>query len=467
MDTSVWGPDTDGISRVSAQEDTVVHRVYMPVKIEETIYDDVQRHSGGFSSTTDNGQCGALSFEECFDEDSTVDISIESHEVALQQDSVQELQHLAGQLRVREDMIMAAIRHIDDTHAMVAEYCWKATMARDSSDGEFSIEDFQTLRERVTMMRTDYQQLLMDRDYLLEVGERYHGALKEKETEVDRLTHELVSTQVFLEGTQTTLQESESRVEKILEESSRISTTSISVESQSYASSMSLEDVSDMESLMEESEGCSGLEMIMERHEPEAIEGVHVSQDNPFLESPEAVEHTHADSRAKDSSDEDTSIWGPALDDTSDEDTSIQGLEAVDTHGLSDTVIQSGYRETTGVTGYTGVSSSVGDAGESMVDHQCEETLLDAYDGMGIAWILSNSLNSPPKYMDDFLVIPLGLTNACDTFQSGIPSWRFMLPSIEALIRCHRTQEDCVRHLGEPWAIIDMTKILQSEQHAG
>jgi hypothetical protein len=105
MDTSVWGPDTDGISRVSAQEDTVVHRVYMAVKIEETIYDDVQRHSGGFSSTTDNGQCGALSFEECFDEDSTVDISIESHEVALQQDSVQESQHLAGQLKVREDMI--------------------------------------------------------------------------------------------------------------------------------------------------------------------------------------------------------------------------------------------------------------------------------------------------------------------------------------------------------------------------
>jgi hypothetical protein len=46
MDTSVWGPDTDGISRVSAQEDTVVHRVYMAVKIKETIYDDVQRHSG-------------------------------------------------------------------------------------------------------------------------------------------------------------------------------------------------------------------------------------------------------------------------------------------------------------------------------------------------------------------------------------------------------------------------------------
>ena len=58
-------------------------------------------------------------------------------------------------------------------------------MAHDSSDGDLSIDDFQTLGERVTLMRTDYQQLLMDRDYLLEVGEMYHGALKEKETEVE------------------------------------------------------------------------------------------------------------------------------------------------------------------------------------------------------------------------------------------------------------------------------------------
>jgi hypothetical protein len=80
-------------------------------------------------------------------------------------------------------------------------------MAQDSSDGEFSIEDLQTLRERVTMMRTDYQQLLMDIDYLLEVGEMYHRELKE-EVEVDQLTHKLLSTQGFLKGTQTTLQES-------------------------------------------------------------------------------------------------------------------------------------------------------------------------------------------------------------------------------------------------------------------
>jgi hypothetical protein len=51
------------------------------------------------------------------------------------------------------------------------------------------------------MMRVDYQQLLRDRDYLLEVGEMYHRALREKEVEVDQLTHELVTTQRFSEGT--------------------------------------------------------------------------------------------------------------------------------------------------------------------------------------------------------------------------------------------------------------------------
>jgi hypothetical protein len=91
-------------------------------------------------------------------------------------------------------MIMAATRCIDDTHALVAGYCWRALMAHDSSDGGLSIDDFHTLRERVTVMRADYQQLLMDRDYLLEVGEMYHRALREKEIEVDRLTHDLEST---------------------------------------------------------------------------------------------------------------------------------------------------------------------------------------------------------------------------------------------------------------------------------
>jgi hypothetical protein len=105
-------------------------------------------------------------------------------------------------------------------------------------------------------------------------------------------------------------------------------------------------------------------------------------------------------------------------------------------------------------------SRSTCDDGESRVDHQGEETPLDAYDGMGVAWSLSDYSDSPPMCRDEFLVIPLGLTNVCDTFQSGIQSWSFRLPFLDALIRYNRTWEDYVRQLDEPRAVIDMTKIL-------
>ena len=122
-------------------------------------------------------------------------------------DHDQESHHLATQLRVSEAMIRVATRRIDDMHAVMEYYSWRASVAQGSSDGGFSMDDFHTLRERVSMMRTDYQQLLTDRDYLLGIGELYHRALRGQELEVDRLTWELESTREFLRGTQTALQE--------------------------------------------------------------------------------------------------------------------------------------------------------------------------------------------------------------------------------------------------------------------
>jgi hypothetical protein len=92
-------------------------------------------------------------------------------------------------------MIIEATRCIDDTHALVEGYCWRALVAQDSLDGGLVIDDFHTLRERVIVMRE------MDRGYLLEVGQMYHKALRDQEVEVDQLTHELVRTQRLLEGT--------------------------------------------------------------------------------------------------------------------------------------------------------------------------------------------------------------------------------------------------------------------------
>jgi hypothetical protein len=233
--------------------------------------DGVQWHTRGLSSTGDSGKFSALYFEECVVGDSIVDTSSERHEVAPQQDCDQESRHLAGQLRVSEDMIMAATRCIDDTHALVVGYCWRASMAQDSSDGRLVIDDFHTLRERVIVMRADYQQLLRDRDYLLEVGEMYHGALREQEVEVDRFTHELVSTRRLMEGTQTTLQESKSISEELLEEIRQRSTTSTSAESQIYPSVTLREGVGGLaveHQLREEHEQYPGSLMSMERYDP-------------------------------------------------------------------------------------------------------------------------------------------------------------------------------------------------------
>jgi hypothetical protein len=51
---------------------------------------------------------------------------------------------------------MEATRCIDGMHALMTDYCWRASVAHGSSDEGFSMDDFHTLRERVCMMRTDY-----------------------------------------------------------------------------------------------------------------------------------------------------------------------------------------------------------------------------------------------------------------------------------------------------------------------
>ena len=50
-------------------------------------------------------------------------------------------------MRFSEGMIIEATRCIDDTHALVEGYCWRALVAQDSLDGGLVIDDFHTLRE--------------------------------------------------------------------------------------------------------------------------------------------------------------------------------------------------------------------------------------------------------------------------------------------------------------------------------
>jgi hypothetical protein len=264
LDTSLWDPGTDDSSRLSAQEDTATHTGYSVIQGEIASSDGVQWHTGVSSSTVESGQFSTLSYAKSVFGDSRVDISrtdsgSEGYEVAPQHDHDQESHHLAAQLRVSEDMIMAATRRSDDIHALMADYCWRASVAHGSADEGFDMDDFHTLRERVSMMRTTYQQLLTDKDYLLRIGEMYHEALREQELEMDRLTQELESTQGFLRGTQTTLQESESRSYESLEEIRQRSTSSVLVDTHMYQSVTLIEDVGDLAEehlLMEDTSTC-------------------------------------------------------------------------------------------------------------------------------------------------------------------------------------------------------------------
>jgi hypothetical protein len=302
---------------------------------------------------------------------------------------------------------------------------------------------------------------LRDRDYLLEVGEMYHRALREQEVEVDRLTHELVSTQRFLEGTQTTLQESESRSEELLEEIRQRSTTSISTESQIYPSATLREDVGGLaveHQLREEHEEYPGSLMSMERYDPEIQEDVHRSQGPPFTRGVETVEHTrtHGDSRARGSY-EDTSICVPRLVDLHVEDDpvvhpgsmmlqvytgdhmSMQGHIVMSGSSQRHTELYSGIQgdaldckeemylvehgDSSPLQQYTDLgdhlhrsSSCVSDDGWRMIDPQLVEVPTVVPDG----WcsVMSTGDYLPWVSMDELLVKSFGLTKAYDTFQS-------------------------------------------------
>jgi hypothetical protein len=169
------------------------HTGYSVIQREITSSDGVQWHTEVPNNTIDSRQFNTSSYAEGVFGDSRVvtsrtDTSSEGSEMAPQHDHDQESHHLVAQLRVSEAMNMAATRRINDMHAVMADYCWRASVAHGSSDEGVAMDDFHTLRERVSMMRTDYHQLLDDRDYLLRVGEMYHEALREQELEMVRLT---------------------------------------------------------------------------------------------------------------------------------------------------------------------------------------------------------------------------------------------------------------------------------------
>jgi hypothetical protein len=82
-------------------------------------------------------------------------------------------------------MIREATRCTDDMDVVMEDYYWRASVAHGSSDEEIAMEDFHALRERVSVMRTNHQQLLTGQDYLLRINDTYHETLREQELDMD------------------------------------------------------------------------------------------------------------------------------------------------------------------------------------------------------------------------------------------------------------------------------------------
>jgi hypothetical protein len=179
LDTTLWDPGTDDSSKLSAQEDIISLTVYNVIQKELASSDGIQWHTRVPSSTIDSAQFSTSSYAERVFGDygastSRTNASSEGSEVAPQYDYDQESHHSVAELRVSEDMIRAAIKCTDVMHVVMEDYYWRALVAHGSSDKEISMEDFHALGERVSVMRTDHQQLLTEQDYLLRISDTYH-----------------------------------------------------------------------------------------------------------------------------------------------------------------------------------------------------------------------------------------------------------------------------------------------------
>jgi len=72
-------------------------------------------------------------------------------------DRFHESHHLTGKLKEREYMIIAAIKHFDDTHKLMENCCWKEEppQTHNNFEGEISLEYSQALGEELVVMKSN------------------------------------------------------------------------------------------------------------------------------------------------------------------------------------------------------------------------------------------------------------------------------------------------------------------------
>jgi len=87
---------------------------------ELPLEDDLPSHELFIKERTD--------FEKCEEEDKSENL--------IEEDCSHEPHQWTWKMKVKEDKIVTSMRHFDDTHALVAYYCWRASGSHDSLGGE-------------------------------------------------------------------------------------------------------------------------------------------------------------------------------------------------------------------------------------------------------------------------------------------------------------------------------------------
>jgi hypothetical protein len=277
---------------------------------------------------------------------------------------------------------------------------------------------------------------LTDKDYLIRVGEMYHEALREQELEMDRLTQELESTREFLRGTQIALQESESRSDGSLEEIRQRSTSSVLVDTRMYQLDMLTEDVDDLaeehQLMGDTSISVLGVVDLHVEVDPAACPGSMIQHES-VGDDMSMPEHT----MMRDSS-QSHAVYGGIQRGTMPCREETHPREHADVTPLQQHLVMRDHRHH--------FSSCLGDGRWRVVYQQLEELLPIVPDDWGLVMTTGEQLSWIP--MDELLVESLGLTKACDAFQSYSQLQICLLPFFDTFIIDSSMRRIANEHIG-------------------
>lgn len=164
---------------------------------------------------------------------------------------------------------MGALFHHDKMHKLVENHPSMVQLERRQKgvEAKSSHDSLQETKEGLRTVNSNYLHLLLDRHHLLNLIEIYLDALRRKEDEVDKLSHELKASSDSLRMTRKTLKESEIHVEELCLELSLARCSSCSTEAQSSMASSAQDEQSSVRSPRVHIQDIGAVPLLLDRQE--------------------------------------------------------------------------------------------------------------------------------------------------------------------------------------------------------